>query len=720
MLKNFGWAPQRFTSRKRPFGRISIRLRATLKAVGDEARGSDPTRTANARYLLKSLGGQRSYRLLLGGMLADLSHEHYIWVAGGDKNITDPLASSGRVDMFLQRLGVLYDEGLLLTDALAESFTGQAIDFLKKASYLRHGRYVAVFGFGGFSEQDVREMEALALNRMRRIVHVVRLLCGAYRPKNAWVHELRAFRLPSPLSMGEGPADAGDGDMARHRAECEQSLSRIFGEGRLPPEATIKELKRLLPFAEAHARHGASTRQAWARASADFPEFALARQGVELLLIARPSTSNVERKFRSVPVQERRDRLQLLDTTLETLLIGDQAPLPDQLARTSGGELTPIGSYLPEAMKLYERTFGKSFASKQVTKRRRDAGVPRGAGLEEKRPRPDGPQTEASFIRAREAAIARVVRAGASERERIASRSSLTGAPIPSAPVEETIGFRGACDQLLGRAAAEENRQLSHSTLAAAARKNLRANLDKAATSEPAAQWADRARPAAAPLKAGVVLVSPRAQKCVELARAKHFRVCHDPAQFLESAMRERARAPGKGHVVIVALAERSDFAFASRLACGLVGAFRTDAKSSSEGRGRQRAGRGPLGALYVCKVRGPGPAATLAISELARDVFPLVRAVLESAAALASSRVKFSSAEAAAKHYIEEKRKRGQQSRPWTSVRVLVTEAEFATISKGCAQKYKGLYNHPEDFIDFLSAATSGDCPGNWANLDV
>ena len=39
-------------------------------------------------YLIE-LGGEHSPRLLLGGLLADLSAEHYTWVAGGDKRNPD-------------------------------------------------------------------------------------------------------------------------------------------------------------------------------------------------------------------------------------------------------------------------------------------------------------------------------------------------------------------------------------------------------------------------------------------------------------------------------------------------------------------------------------------------------------------------------------------------------------------------------------------------------
>ena len=42
---------------------------------------------------LKELGGSNSRRLVLGGLLADLSAEHYIWVAKGMTTMASGSAS---------------------------------------------------------------------------------------------------------------------------------------------------------------------------------------------------------------------------------------------------------------------------------------------------------------------------------------------------------------------------------------------------------------------------------------------------------------------------------------------------------------------------------------------------------------------------------------------------------------------------------------------------
>ena len=65
-VRNFGWAPQRFQSRARPYARESRRWHAIWSAVAAEADGKDLKRRALAVHLLSSLSGPNSSRLLLG------------------------------------------------------------------------------------------------------------------------------------------------------------------------------------------------------------------------------------------------------------------------------------------------------------------------------------------------------------------------------------------------------------------------------------------------------------------------------------------------------------------------------------------------------------------------------------------------------------------------------------------------------------------------------
>ena len=61
-------------------------------------------RVALEAKLLQELGGANSSRLVLGGLLADLSAEHYSWVASGDESNPDATKVQERADAFLERL----------------------------------------------------------------------------------------------------------------------------------------------------------------------------------------------------------------------------------------------------------------------------------------------------------------------------------------------------------------------------------------------------------------------------------------------------------------------------------------------------------------------------------------------------------------------------------------------------------------------------------------
>ena len=78
-VKNFGWAPQRFTSRTKPYGRESRRWFVIFNVVTVEANGPNKGRRILARMYLVELGGEHSSRLLVGALIADLSAEHYTW-----------------------------------------------------------------------------------------------------------------------------------------------------------------------------------------------------------------------------------------------------------------------------------------------------------------------------------------------------------------------------------------------------------------------------------------------------------------------------------------------------------------------------------------------------------------------------------------------------------------------------------------------------------------
>ena len=99
---------------------------------------------------MAELGGANSSRLLLGGLLADLSAEHYTWVATGDKRFPDATTVQSRADAFLARLHRLFNEGLIL--ALPDTYTGVTLKFLEKTSYYLFGYRVQTIGIWGLGK----------------------------------------------------------------------------------------------------------------------------------------------------------------------------------------------------------------------------------------------------------------------------------------------------------------------------------------------------------------------------------------------------------------------------------------------------------------------------------------------------------------------------------------------------------------------------------------
>ena len=313
-VQHFGWAPQRFQSRARPLARESRRWHAIWSAVAAEADGNSQERKHLAMHLLASLGGQNSTRLLLGGLLADLSAEHYSWVATGDLANPDAAPVMERRDSFYNRLDVLFLQGHIFK--LPDTYTGVTLEFLKKTRFYHNGTNVTVFGIGELTDPETRGRMRKALQHVQGVVKNIKELFKVYRSEDSWLAMFTAFRLPSPPG-------------------CTEKLQRIIAEAKLQQPKALLEWQRLLPRAEALQKAGCSTREAWGRASAEFPEFKAGRSLVELFLVWKTSTGNVERRFRAYGEVMTPQRASLLDSTAETLMLADQAPRSGQLRGTS-------------------------------------------------------------------------------------------------------------------------------------------------------------------------------------------------------------------------------------------------------------------------------------------------------------------------------------------------------------------------------------------------
>ena len=97
VLRNLSWSPQRMSSRHKPYGRASLRpTRAE--------HGGDAVDKAAALHNLKTLAPFR--RMVLAGMMADVTWEHRKAVMWSDGRDPDPSHIVDQLDGYLHRIRV--------------------------------------------------------------------------------------------------------------------------------------------------------------------------------------------------------------------------------------------------------------------------------------------------------------------------------------------------------------------------------------------------------------------------------------------------------------------------------------------------------------------------------------------------------------------------------------------------------------------------------------
>ena len=156
-----------------------------------------------------------------------------------------------------------------------------------------------------------------------------------YRHAHSWLHAFTAFRLPSPFSVAASAGAASVGGASAGgsaRAEANASIRRICREAELPEDETCRQLLQILPRAEKFHSNGADTRSAWAQASLEWPELKNQQLLVEVLLVWKSASGNLERRFRRFKEIRCPERAQLLDTSVENCVLVEQAP-PSKLLR---------------------------------------------------------------------------------------------------------------------------------------------------------------------------------------------------------------------------------------------------------------------------------------------------------------------------------------------------------------------------------------------------
>ena len=691
-VKNFGWAPQRFNSQARPYARASRRWHTIFESVATEAAGGNKDRRVLARMFLEELGGENSSRLALGGMLADLSAEHYSWVATGDKQNPDATTVETRADAFLARLDKLFLEGMILT--LPDTFTGTTLKFLSKTSYFRYGDSVQTVGIGDWTKDETaKEIIMVALRRVRVVVKNMKEYMKVYRSKNSWLHAFAAFRLPSPLSASD---EAGRAT----RADVWDSLRSICREAELPEDKACNELLELLPRAEKHHLQGCHNRVAWARAAAEWHEFSSARQLVELHLIWTTSCCNLERRFRRLQEVCAPGRAKLLDTTIEDIMIVEQAP-PSKMLRTLMPSVSAASASLPRAngnpyfqrvSKLHEKLHCCQNNRIRVAERR-DTGVARGPAKNSL-----GPDTEAAFGRKREAAIADVVSASSSKKARMIRNAHLGLSRVAQEAADENarspaVASAAVVSKVAKREGETNERNGRGARAAAKARLRREKQVAQSATRPPKGRDQPPAR------KAGIMLVRLADDEARLKARQLRFSLTMDPLDFVAKVLKVPSSSK-KGHVVLASPVD-TDFAQSARIAAALLGCFYATPQEFVKD------GGSPSGIMYTEKYRNPKHSFHVAVSTALAAELPTLPQLLKAIALAPGSCFKFYLSERNLCKFFHKTVKTTPRILQRTCV--LCKRGDRDTARK----KYKDLYLNPRSFLLRFDASELAVCPG-------
>ena len=721
LCRNFGWAPQRYVSRAKPMSLTQRRWGPIWDSLEQEAGGTNE-RAALARYFIAELGGENSGRLLFGGMLTDIAVEHYKWVAGGDKGHPDPATVMRGTNLFLERLRVLIDEGMVVT--MKVSYTAEVLQFLRKGKTLHYkkGKTIQVqsCGLGRDSDAPMQAAVKHALLEARRLVALIRAHVPVYRSRASWLYVFAAFRLPSPLSWVTAARDtqAERAEIQNQIQEIHASLDRIREAAKLDKKAN-EELLQLLPRAEVHRDSGLSTKAAWGRASTEFPEYKIGRKLVDLFLLWRPNTGNLERRFRCMREHRPAERSRLADITVESLLSVDFAPTSGTLAAATqaatgqsagSAETQGVQIYVKRVLSFHEQLHNAPHRRpQQFRKQRRDAGVAKHeAELTARQGKSGAPLSEAAHARKRAAAVDALVLTtpeARSEKRRLhplgaaAAAASAEDAAVPT-EIQEKINKR---------------------------KRETAASYEQAETRATKARITAARQVIGAFVKAGVGLVEEsdsavagvalmpdnKDQKTLQFLKERNFTIVFDAIEFANAVMAMRARAPSRGHLVIVPQGDRSDYAMAARLAAALLGTHMATAEDYCGARRNQGVRSGcQFQSSYNAKMK---PMLELAVSPCITKEFPSAPALLRHIAERAGSRITFYR-EASALRKVFKKKLR-EQPQAWRTCRILSKQEERMEEKK----KYQILHATSGEFLSLLQIAKPRDAaaPGSTAQIE-
>ena len=292
VLSGMNWAPQRIASQSRPYGRASLKFGAIIGMLAEEAETANGSEDrAAARF---NLTGLASYRVsMTNALMGDLTFEHRQSTLWSDQDQPDISEFDAVVVDLLSRLRVWFEEGLIMSDdgAASDTYTRQVLDFYRSPRFAYSGNYAYLFALPADEHGFFEPLEGV------RVI-VGNLKDGVLRqfPPNCLQRLFRAFRLVARGDKTDSSADKDDLLLLLQKTGMRSKKER---------EETVRELSRLRTSAQRAKDSGATTHQAWARASVEFPELKNGRRAVNLLLGAKHSTGGTERWLKKLSEQLR-------------------------------------------------------------------------------------------------------------------------------------------------------------------------------------------------------------------------------------------------------------------------------------------------------------------------------------------------------------------------------------------------------------------------------
>jgi len=134
VLQHMGWSAQRMSSRHKPNARSSLRPGSLFEFLATRAEDGGDDRAA-AEHNLRTLFPYR--RMMLTGMMADLTWEHRLCVKWSDTVDPAPEEVMDQLDAFLLRSRILFTEGLIMGESMTDTFTAQILKFYRDPKFLQ-------------------------------------------------------------------------------------------------------------------------------------------------------------------------------------------------------------------------------------------------------------------------------------------------------------------------------------------------------------------------------------------------------------------------------------------------------------------------------------------------------------------------------------------------------------------------------------------------------